>query len=163
FGFILRRSTGDAIFALRMLMEKYREGQNQLDYVFIIYLEKEACARIPRKDLRESSIPEVYVRVAQDMYNECMTAVRSTVGTTEGFKMGVRLHQGSALSLFLFAVIMGKLTVGLRKGAPWSVMFADDTVLCRESKGEVEEHLERWRHALEKRGRKFSRRKTISV
>ncbi|XP_047471349.1 uncharacterized protein LOC125026792 [Penaeus chinensis] len=124
-------------------------------------LEK-AYARVPREELKhymqESSIPEVYVRMAQDMFNECMTAVRSAVGTTEGFKVEVGLHQGSALSPVLFAVIMDKFTGGLRKGALWSMMLADDFVLRSESR-EVED-LERWRHALERRGMKVSRRKT---
>ena len=34
------------------------------------------------------------------------------VGTTESFKVKVGLHQGSTLSLFLFAVIMDRLTQG---------------------------------------------------
>ncbi|XP_042889273.1 uncharacterized protein LOC122264440 [Penaeus japonicus] len=72
-------------------------------------------------------------------YNKCMAAVRSTVGTTEGFKVEVELHQGSALSPFFFAAIMDKLTNGPRKGAPWSMMFADE-------RREVEEDLERERH-----------------
>ncbi|XP_042890365.1 uncharacterized protein LOC122265229 [Penaeus japonicus] len=123
----------------------------------------QAYDRVPREELwhcmRESSIPEVYVRVVQDIYNECMTAVRSVVGTTEGYNMEVGLHQGSALSPFLFAVIMDKLTDGLRRAAPRSMMFADDTVL-RSERGEVEKDLKRWRHALEKRGIKISSRKT---
>lgn len=35
FGFMPGRSTTDAIFALRMLMEKYREGQKELHCVFV--------------------------------------------------------------------------------------------------------------------------------
>ncbi len=35
FGFMPGRSTTDAIFALRMMMEKYREGQKELHCVFI--------------------------------------------------------------------------------------------------------------------------------
>ncbi|XP_042885853.1 uncharacterized protein LOC122262032 [Penaeus japonicus] len=51
------RSTTDAIFALRMLMEKHREGQEQLDCVFIDL--KKAYGRVPKEELwhcmRESS------------------------------------------------------------------------------------------------------------
>ncbi|XP_065675782.1 uncharacterized protein LOC136091989 [Hydra vulgaris] len=39
-------------------------------------------------------------------------------------------------------------------------MFANDIVICRESRKQVEVNLERWRHALESRGMKVSRSKT---
>ncbi|XP_047498446.1 uncharacterized protein LOC125045285 [Penaeus chinensis] len=95
------RSTKDTIFALRMLMEKYREGQRQFVCVFMD-LEK-AYDRVPREALChyiiESSISEVYVREAQDMYNDFMTAVRSVVATTEGVEMEVGLQQGRLLKL----------------------------------------------------------------
>ena len=39
-------------------------------------------------------------------------------------------------------------------------MFADDIVICSESKEQVERGLERWRYALDRRGMKVSRSKT---
>ena len=35
YGFIPEKGTTDAIFALRMLMKKYREGQRKLHCVFV--------------------------------------------------------------------------------------------------------------------------------
>ena len=40
------------------------------------------------------------------------------------------------------------------------MMFADDIVICSESKEQVKRSLERWRYALERRGMKVSRSKT---
>ena len=82
--------------------------------------------------------------------------MKCAVGTTKAFPIEVRLHQGSTLSPFLFAIIMDSLTENCRKGAPWQMMFADDVVLCARDKQELEEDLERWRDALEKRGMKIS-------
>ena len=47
-----------------------------------------------------------------------------------------------------------------RKLHAWTMMFADDIVICSESKEQVEETLESWRYALERRGMKVNRRKT---
>ena len=44
YGFIPRKDTTDTMFALKMLMEKYREGQTELHYVFV-YVEKGCFGR----------------------------------------------------------------------------------------------------------------------
>ncbi|KAK3573584.1 hypothetical protein QTP86_028800 [Hemibagrus guttatus] len=156
YGFMPRKSTTDAIFALTILMEKYRDGQRELHCVFVD-LEK-AYDRVPREELwycvRKSGVAEKYVRVVQDMYERSRTVVRCAVGQTEEFKVEVELHQGSALSPFLFAIVMDQLSEEVRQESPWTMMFADDIVICSESREQVEENLERWRFALERRGMK---------
>ena len=156
------KGTTNAMFALRMLMEKYREGQSELHCVFVD-LEK-AYDRVPREELlftmKKSGIMEKYVQLVQNMYDESETVVRCAIETTESFKVKVGLHQGSALSSFLFAVIMERLTDEVKREPPWTMLFADDIVICKETREEVERRLESWRYALERRGMKVSRSKT---
>ena len=126
-------------------------------------LEK-AYDKVPREEvwycMRKAGLAEKYVRIVQDMYDDSTTAVRCAVGVTEGFEVKVGLHQGSALSPCLFAMMMDRMTDEIREEAPWTMMFADDIVICSESKEQVEEKLESWRYALERRGMKVNRRKT---
>ncbi|KAK3546023.1 hypothetical protein QTP70_019940, partial [Hemibagrus guttatus] len=110
--------------------------------------------------MRKSGVAEKYVRVVQDMYERSRTVVRCAVGQTEEFNVEVGLHQGSALSPFLFAIVMDQLSEEVRQESPWTMMFADDIVICSESREQVEENLERWRFVLERRGMKVSRSKT---
>ena len=78
------------------------------------------------------------IRLVQDMYGGSETMVRCAVGTTESFKFKFRLHQGSALSPFLFAVIMDRLTDEVRREPPWTMLFADDVVICKKTRKKVE-------------------------
>ncbi|KAK3564059.1 hypothetical protein QTP86_007531 [Hemibagrus guttatus] len=110
-------------------------------------LEK-AYDRVPREELwycMKSGVAEKYVRVMQDMYERSRTVVRCAVSQTEEFNVEVGLHQGSALSPFLFAIVMDQLSEEVRQESPWTMMFADDIVICSESREQVEENLERWR------------------
>ena len=162
FGFMPNRRTTDSIFALRQIMEKYREGQKAL-YIVFIDLEK-AYDRVPRQEvwrcLREKMVPEKYIKLIQEMYRSVQATVRSSLGETEKLEVKVGLHQGSTLSPFLFNIVMEVMTDGVREGAPLCIMYADDVVLCAETKVELEQRLEAWRRALEERGMKISRKKT---
>ncbi|KAK3537499.1 hypothetical protein QTP70_012129 [Hemibagrus guttatus] len=57
-------------------------------------------------------------------------------------------------------MVMDQLSEEVRQESPWTMMFADDIVICSESREQVEENLERWKFALERRGMKVSCSKT---
>ena len=55
---------------------------------------------------------------------------------------------------------MDRITDKVRREPSWTMLFADDIVICEETREEVERRLECWRYVLERRGMKVSRSKT---
>ena len=162
FGFMPGRSTIEAIFLIRHVMERYREQKKDLHMVFID-LEK-AYDKIPRNvmwwALDRHKVPTKYVALIKDMYNNVMTRVRTSDGDTDDFPIKIGLHQGSTLSPYLFALVMDEVTRDIQGDIPWCMLFADDVVLVDESRAGVNRKLELWRQTLESKGFRLSRTKT---
>ncbi len=74
-------------------------------------------------------MPEEYVMIVQDMYRSSKTQAVTQKGETEYSPIEVVFHQGSALRLILFIIIMDVKTENIEKDPPWAMMFADDLVL----------------------------------
>src|ERR1044071_7349267 len=156
------RSTTEEIHILRRLMEKYREKKRDLHMAFIDLAK--AYDSVPRTliwgSLESRGVSGKYIDLIRDMYVRTETSVRSPVGDTESFPVEVGLHQGSALSPFLFAVVLDELSKSIQETVSWFLLFADDIVLVSESKQGLNARLEEWRVALESKGFRISRSKT---
>ena len=94
------------------------------------------------------------------MYNKVVTSVRRNDGDTSDFPINIGLHQGSALSPYLFALVMDEVTRDIQGDIPWCMLFADDVVLVDESQARVNRKLELWQQTLESKGFRISRTKT---
>ena len=109
FGFVKGKPTTDAIFALRQLQERYREGKQDVHSVFIG--PEKAYDRVTGKELhwcmRDKAVPEEYTRLVCHQYE---TVVRCAARTSESFAVDVGLHHGSVFSNFLFATMMDSRT-----------------------------------------------------
>ena len=85
------------------------------------------------------------------MYNGAITSVRISRAITSEFPITIVLHQGWALSPFLFALVMDELTKSIQEEVPWCMLLAHDIVLVDETKTRVNAKLEIWQDALESR------------
>ncbi|KAD2806036.1 hypothetical protein E3N88_39413 [Mikania micrantha] len=99
-------------------------------------------------------------RGAKCPFRRVANRFRATSVDTDFFPVEVGPHQGSALSPFLFAVILDELSRSIQAHIPWCMLFADDIVLVVETKEKLNVRLEEWRTALEQRGLRISRTKT---
>jgi exonuclease III len=162
YGFMKGKSTIDAIWVVRQLQEKMIERQKGL-YCCYVDLEK-AYDRIPRDvilgSLRKKGVPERLVRVVEDMYGGARTTVRTDEGSSDQFEVKVGLHQGSALSPFLFVVVMDVVSESVAREELWEMLYADDLCILAESKADMENRVREWQEVLERNGLKVNERKT---
>ena len=89
----------------------------------------------------EQGFPSKYVTLIKDMYNNVMTSVRINDGNTYYFPIKIGLHQGSALNLYLFALVMDEVTRNIQGDIPWCMLFVDDVVLVDKSQTGVNRKL----------------------
>ncbi|VDO70855.1 unnamed protein product [Heligmosomoides polygyrus] len=132
-------ATTDAIFIVRQVMEKYREKRNPC-YLAFLDLEK-AYDRLPRavlcKALRGKGVPECLITVIKNMYGHLKAAIRTPHGVTRKVDITVEVHQGSALSPFLFLMTLDSIVNHLEEGPFRTTLYADDIALVTENQEEL--------------------------
>jgi len=99
-----------------------------------------------------------YINIIKDMYDGVVANVRTCESIISDFSITIGLHQGSALSSFLFVIVMDELTRANQDEIPWCMLFADDIILVDETRANAK--LELLRQTLESRCFRISRAKT---
>jgi hypothetical protein len=51
-----------------------------------------------------------YAKLMKDMYNNVVTSIRTSDKDIDGFLIRIRLHQGSTLTPYLFALVVDEVT-----------------------------------------------------
>ena len=108
----------------------------------------------------ETYIREVYIRLVQDMYQGTTTCLKSRRGTSEHFEVGIGLHQGSALSPFLFIMLVGTISHDVRNELPWELLYADDLAIIDVTSTDTQNRLESRQKVLTDNGLKINVAKT---
>jgi hypothetical protein len=127
--------------------------------VVFIDLEK-AYYKVTRNALQKHKFSIKYITLIKDMYDNVVTSVRTSNRDTNDFLINIGLHQWSALSPYLFALVMDEVIKNIQGGIPWWMLFADDVVLVNESRTGVNQKLELYRRTLEAKDFRLSRSKT---
>jgi hypothetical protein len=79
------------------------------------------------------------------MYDNVVTSVRTSDGDTNDFTINIGLHQGSALSSYLFALVMDGVTRDIQGGISLCMLFVNDVILVDDSRTGVDQKFELWR------------------
>jgi hypothetical protein len=72
------------------------------------------------------------------MYDNVVTSILTSDEDTNDFSINIGLHQRSALSPYLFALVMDEVTRDIQGGIPWCMLFVDDVILVDESRTGVD-------------------------
>jgi hypothetical protein len=60
--------------------------------------------------LQKHKVSLKYITLIKDMYDNIVISVRTSNEDTNDFLINIRLHQGSVLSPYLFALVMDEVT-----------------------------------------------------
>ena len=63
-------------------------------------------------------VPIKYITLIKDMYKDATTFVRTCDDNTTNFSINIGLHQGSAFSSYLFALVMDEVTRDIQGEIP---------------------------------------------
>lgn len=171
-GFRKNRSTTDAIFIVRQIVEKAIEF-NKPAYLCFVDLTK-AFDRVRLQDvikcLKERAVPSGAIKIIQELNSNNSTIIRSSSETSKPINIsGIR--QGDSLSPMLFNILMDKIIDHIPKHLGYKmgetpipiVCYADDAVLMAENEEDLQALLDAFDTTSARLNMKISTTKTKSM
>ncbi|VDO21549.1 unnamed protein product [Haemonchus placei] len=143
FGLMPERSTADAIFIARQIMEKYREKRRPC---YLAFRPGEGIRLSPATGPMECAPKAKRARTSfsvKDICDGSTTTIRTAHGQTGAVVVSIKVHQGSALSPFLFLFTMDVITEELVDGPLETILYA---------KEELQDNLQKWQKVLAENG-----------
>ena len=68
--------------------------------------------------LKKRGVDDAYVRIVKDMYEDVTTKIKARAGLSDSFEVKLGVHQGSALSPYLFILVLDELLKGVVQNVP---------------------------------------------
>ena len=106
---------------------------------------KKVYDKVPRNvvwwALEKHKVPTKSLPSSRICTRMCMIFVRICDGDTTNFPINIDLHHESALSPYLFALVMYEVTRDIQSDIPCCMLFADDVLLVDESMARVNRKL----------------------
>ena len=90
------------------------------------------------------------------LHEGAKTRVRMNIELSEELEVKVEMHQGSVLSLFIFAVVVDVVTEFAGEGMLSELQHADDWVLMSETVKGLRNKFLKWKEAFENKGLKVN-------
>jgi len=150
------------IIIVTQMQQKFRAKSKKLYFGFVDF--ERAFDRVPREvirwAMRKLGVEEWLVSAVMSMYPCPKTVVRTVYGNSNGFKVKVGMHQGSALSPLLCVIVMEALSREFRVALPWELLYADDLVVVAETEEDLIKSLNEWKDFVENRGMRVNMNKT---
>lgn len=107
------------------MVEKYREEKK----VYILSLEKN-YDWVPRQVVlwasKRKGVHKQHIEIIKTMYNRVWTSVESSYNTRSVFIVNIGLHEGLALSLYLFTLIFNEPAANVQENVQWCRQYNVD-------------------------------------
>lgn len=177
-GFRRGRSTIDAIFTIKQIMENRREYNLPLFFLFLDY--NKAYDTVDRQRLwailKDYGIPVNLLNAIKSLYQNTSIAIWSGRQDSQGksIRINMGLRQGCGLSPILFDLYINRILEDWKKTNPKgislgdnryidSVLFADDQVLIAASEHQLQGNVTELNKILKQYNMEISHKKTKSM